>query len=59
MIIKSIRTRTDTGVGKLIQHVLHGDENECVRVLYGTQADIRDMHNDAKANGSTYEFAIG
>ena len=54
MIIKSIRTRTATGVGKLIQHVLHGDENERVQVLHGTEADVRDMHNDAKSHGSTY-----
>lgn len=54
MIIKSLRVRSTSGVGRLIRHLQNGDDNDNVAYLRGTPADLRDMQQDASARGSTY-----
>lgn len=54
MIIKSHRVRTSQGVRRLLRHLIHGDENERVEFVRGTEADVGDMHSDAKAYKSRY-----
>lgn len=54
MIIKSHRVRTSQGVRRLLRHLIHGDENERVEFVRGTEADVGDMHSDAKAFASRY-----
>jgi MobA/VirD2-like, nuclease domain len=54
MIIKSHRVRTNAGVSRLLRHLIHGDDNEHVEFVCGTESDVRDMHGDAKAHKSRF-----
>lgn len=54
MIIKGIRLRSSSSIGRTIRHLENGDENEAVDYVAGTAADIRDMHRDAVSIGSRY-----
>lgn len=54
MIIKSVRLRSSSGIGRTIRHLENGDENDAVDFVAGTPADIRDMHRDAASIGSRY-----
>lgn len=54
VIIKSLRFRSKSGIGRIIRHLQNGDENERVAFLRGTPADIRDMQCDAMARSATY-----
>lgn len=55
MIIKSIRVRArGRGQEDLLTHLLHGEENELVRVLRGTVADVRDAFSDAQRHARVY-----
>lgn len=54
MIIKGIRLRSSSGIGRTIRHLENRDENDAVDFVSGTPADIRDMHRDAISVGSRY-----
>jgi hypothetical protein len=54
MIIKGIRLRSSSSIGRTIRHLENGDESEAVDYVAGTAADIRDMHRDAVSIGSRY-----
>lgn len=54
MIIKSIRVRTRSGIGRLVRHLRNGADNEAVEFLQGTARDIQDMQADARVHRSTY-----
>lgn len=54
MIIKSIRVRTRSGIGRLVRHLQNGADNEAVEFLQGTARDIQDMQADARVHRSTY-----
>ncbi len=53
MIIKGFRVAA-RGVKALCQHLLHGDENDRIEILHGTQADLRDWQGDSQAARVTY-----
>jgi hypothetical protein len=54
MIIKSIRVRTRSGIGRLVRHLRNGADNDAVEFLQGTARDIQDMQADACVHSSTY-----
>lgn len=54
MIIKGIRVPARQGVQRLVRHLYEGDENEAIRLVQGTPADVADMHADARERGRTY-----
>lgn len=56
MIIKGLRVRTKYGVERLIRHVKNAEDNEAVRFLRGTEADVRDMLADARQRKATYSI---
>lgn len=49
-VIKATEVLTSSGPDGLIGHVFHGEENEEVRVLQGTEDDVADMWADARAH---------
>lgn len=55
MILKSSRIHTrGRGEAETLAHLLHGAENEAVRVLRGTTADVRDAFSDAHRHARTF-----
>nr|WP_319383506.1 hypothetical protein [uncultured Roseibium sp.] len=54
MILKAHRVSSRQGIKRLLRHLVHGDENECVAFIQGTEADVSDMHADARANESKF-----
>ncbi|MCY1705273.1 relaxase/mobilization nuclease domain-containing protein [Pannonibacter sp. SL95] len=54
MILKAHRVSTRKGIKRLLRHLVHGDENERVAFIQGTEADVSDMHADARANESKF-----
>lgn len=55
MVIKSIRIRTRSrGPEALLAHLRHGDENEHVWVLRGTDQDLRDAADDARRHARVF-----
>lgn len=56
MIIKAIRYRSRSNVGRLIGHLQNGNDNEAISFLLGTPADIADMHVDATRKNSKYSI---
>lgn len=55
MILKSSRIHTrGRGEAETLAHLLHGEENESVRVLRGTPADVRDAFADATRHARVY-----
>ncbi|MDW5315084.1 hypothetical protein [Rhizobium sp. PL01] len=54
MIVKGIRLRSSSGVGRTVRHLQNGDDNDAVHFVNGTPEDIRDMHRDAISAGSKY-----
>lgn len=56
MIIKAIRYRSRSNVGRLISHLQNGNDNDAVAFLSGTPADIDDMHVDATRKSSKYSI---
>ena len=54
MILKAHRVSTRQGIKRLLRHLVHGDENESVAFIQGTEADVSDMHADARANESKF-----
>lgn len=47
---------TRAGIKRLIDHLLHGEENDEVHIRQGTIADVCDMHADALRHGCTYSI---
>lgn len=54
MIVKGIRLRSSSNIGRTIRHLQNGDDNDAIAFICGTPADIQDMHRDAVAAGSKY-----
>lgn len=55
MILKSVRIRArGRGEVETMAHLLHGEENDAVRVLRGTPADVADMFADAHRHARVY-----
>jgi hypothetical protein len=55
VIIKTKRVRTrGGGLKRLLDHLLTGDENEEIKILRGTVADLTDAVADARKIGSEY-----
>lgn len=54
MIIKSLRVSTEQGARRLVRHLYVGDENDNIRNVQGTPADVADMHDDARERGKPY-----
>lgn len=54
MIIKSIRCKSTKARIGLRSHVLHGEENEEIHILRGTEDDILDYVSDAVRNEKHY-----
>lgn len=54
VIIKALRIRTTSGIGRIINHLQNADQNEQVSFLRGTPADVKDMHRDAMATGAAF-----
>ena len=48
MIIKSTRYTTGASTKRVVDHLLHGDENEAVTILQGGERDLRDAWKDAQ-----------
>lgn len=56
MIVKGIRLRSSSWIGRTVRHLQNGDDNDAVCFVNGTPEDIRDMHRDANAAGSKYSI---
>lgn len=55
MILKSVRIRArGRGEAEIMAHLLHGEENETVRILRGTPADVHDAFLDAQRHARVY-----
>ena len=54
MIIKGERVITTRAAGPLVAHLLHGEENDAVAMVQGTEADIRSAFADARALGRKF-----
>lgn len=55
MIIKSVRIKARGSVTKrTLDHVLRGDENDEITIVQGTERDVQDALNDARARSRVY-----
>jgi hypothetical protein len=55
VILKSVRIRArGRGEAEIMAHLLHGEENETVRILRGTPADVHDAFLDAQRHARVY-----
>ena len=58
MIIKATRHATAASVGRVIEHLFRGAENDAVTVLQGSERDLRDAWRDARAHGVTKALRV-
>lgn len=48
MIIKGERVTSSRAANPLLQHLMHGEENDCVALVQGTEEDVRAAFGDAR-----------
>lgn len=54
MIIQTFRIRTAAGVGRFLNHVARGADNEEIIAVRGVDDDLTDMFKDARDRGREY-----